>query len=90
MATAIEIRYCRHCGQMESMHSSLDLDNRKNVIKVWCACGAEKARITEIGATEPYYLAVETRMETGEAEQHDDSDSGDVPAGGETRRQGDV
>lgn len=81
MATAIEIRYCRHCGQLESMHSMMDYVGDKNLIKVWCACGEEPPRTIELGASEPYYLAIETRME--EAKQDDDPDSGDVPAGGE-------
>lgn len=88
MAREIEIRYCRHCGQLESMRSTLDEARGQNVIVVGCACGAEEARITTIGAREPYYLAIETRLE--EAKDHDDPDSGDVPAGGEAGRENDA
>jgi len=88
MATAIEIKYCRHCGQLESMHSMMDYVGCKNLIKVWCACEAEPPRTIELGANEPYYLAVETRME--EAKQNEDPDSGDVQAGGEARGTGDA
>lgn len=88
MATAIEIRYCRHCGQLESMHSMMDYVGDRNLIRVWCACGAEAPRVTELGANEPYTLVVETRME--EATGDDDSDSGNVQAGGETGRESDA
>ena len=88
MATAIKIKYCTHCGQLESMHSIVDETKNRNIITVWCACGAEEPRVTTLGAKEAYYLDVETRME--EATGHEDSDSGDVPAGGEAGREGDV
>lgn len=89
MATAIEIKYCKHCGQLENMHSNFDWMHDKNVIKVWCACGAEAPRIVELGATEPYYLDVEVRQEKEETVDAD-SDSGDIPEGGEARRAGDA
>lgn len=88
MATAIEIKYCRHCGQLENMHSTMDCVRDVNVIEVWCPCGAEPARTIELGATQPYYLKVETRME--EASEHEDTDSGDVQAGGEAGRESDA
>ena len=88
MATEIEIKYCRHCGQLESMHSMMDYVGDKNLIKVWCACGAEPPRTIELEATEPYILKVETRKE--EATEDDDPDSGDVPAGGEAGRESDA
>lgn len=89
MATAISIKYCKHCGQLESMHSMLDINRDLNVIRVWCPCGAEEPRITELGANEPYYLDVEVRQEKG-AQADGNSDSGDIPAGGEARRAGDA
>lgn len=89
MATEIEIKYCRHCGQLESMHSMLNEAKDQNVIKVWCACGAEEPRITTLKANEPYMLAVETRKEEA-ASGNEDTDSGDVQAGGEAGRAGDV
>ena len=76
MARAIEIRYCKHCGQLESMHSMIDEEKARNIIEVGCPCGAQPSRLVELGITEAYYLDVEVKME--EAEQHDDSDSGDV------------
>ena len=88
METAIEIKYCRHCGQLESMRSKLDAKKDENVIEVGCACGAEAPRVTVLKANEPYFLKVETRME--EAESDDDSDSGDISAGGEVGREGDA
>jgi len=88
MATAIEIKYCRHCGQLENMHSTMDVVNDRNIIKVWCACGAEEPRFAMLGANEPYYLQIETRME--EASEHEDTDSGDVQAGGEAGRESDA
>lgn len=78
MATAIEIKYCRHCGQLESMHSTLDVVNDRNIIKVWCACGAEEPRFAMLGANEPYYLQVETRVDTEGASRNDGDDQGDV------------
>lgn len=76
MAMVIEVKYCRHCGQVESVHSRMDYVKDRNLIKVGCACGAEPPRMIELSAKEPYTLAVEARME--EASRHDDSYSGDV------------
>lgn len=78
MATPIEIRYCRHCGQLESMRSALDIAKNQNVIEVWCACGAEEKRVTRLGAHDPYILTVETRMNTEEASSDDGDDPGDI------------
>ena len=86
MATAIEIKYCRHCGQLENMHSTMDCVRDVNVIEVWCPCGAELARTIELGATQPYYLKVETRME--EASGNDGDDQGDVLAQHEQEAEG--
>ena len=88
METAIEIKYCRHCGRLENMHSMMDYVNDRNLIEVWCPCGAEPPRTIELAANEPYYLQIETRVE--EATKHDDPDSGDIQAGGEAGRESDV
>ena len=89
MATAIKIQYCKHCGQLENMHSSFDWVHDKNVIRVWCACGAEEPRIVELGAAEAYYLDVEVRQEK-EGTVDANSDSSDIPEGGEARTAGDA
>ena len=88
MATAIKIKYCTHCGQMESIRSERNYVDDRILITIWCACGAEPPRAIELGANEAYYLKVETRME--EATGHDDSGSGNVPAGREAGRESDV
>lgn len=84
----IEIKYCRACGQLESMHSMLNNELRQNVIRVGCLCGAAPVRETVLSADEPYMLNIETRKE--EAASDADSNPGDVPAGGEAGREGDV
>lgn len=78
MARAIEVRYCRGCGQLESMRSTVDYTADTNIIEVGCSCGASPVRRTVLGLNEPYYLDVEVRRE---AESDDHPDPGDIPQG---------
>lgn len=67
MAAVIEIRYCRACGQLERMMSSVKETTRTNVIRVWCPCDPQAMRTTELAADAPYTLDIETRKkEEGE------------------------
>lgn len=79
MARAIDVRYCKHCGQLESMRSTEDEMRDCVTIEVGCNCGVEPARRIVLPRSEPYYLRVEVKMK-GE-ERHDDPDPGDVQTG---------
>lgn len=77
MARAIEVRYCRSCGQLESMRSTVDDIACTNIIEVGCSCGASPVRRTVLGLNEPYYLSVEVKHEGEEKDEH--TDPGDIP-----------
>ncbi|MDD7175779.1 MAG: hypothetical protein PUH70_12040 [Clostridiales bacterium] len=79
MATAIEVRYCRRCGQLESMRSTVDGINGQVIIEVGCSCGASPVRRTVLGLQDAYYLDVEVRQEGAKTDEH--TGSGDVPQG---------
>lgn len=79
MARAIEVRYCRSCGQLESMSSTVDYTADTNIIEVGCSCGASPVRRTVLGLNEPYYLSVEVKHEGEEKDEH--TDPGDIPQG---------
>lgn len=79
MARAIEVKYCRSCGQLESMHSMVDEISDQNIIEVGCSCGASPVRRTVLGLREAYYLDVEVRQDGGNTDEH--TDPGDVPQG---------
>lgn len=81
MAKAIKVQYCKGCGQLESMRSTVDEVNQQIIIDVGCVCGAEDARRTVLGLHEAYYLDVEVRELRKEAQDDEDPDSGDVPQG---------
>ena len=77
MATAIEVKYCRSCGQLESMRSTTDEFAEKIIIEVGCSCGASPVRRTVLGLREAYYLDVEVRQDGGNTDEH--TDPGDIP-----------
>ena len=77
MARAIEVRYCRSCGQLESMRSTVDEISEQIIIEVGCSCGASPVRRTVLGLNEPYYLSVEVKHEGEEKDEH--TDPGDIP-----------
>lgn len=79
MATAIEVKYCRSCGQLESMRSTVDEIGEQIIIEVGCSCGALPVRRTVLGLREAYYLDVEVRREGEEKDEH--TDPGDIPQG---------
>lgn len=79
MATAIEVKYCRSCGQLESMRSTTDEFAEKIIIEVGCSCGASPVRRTVLELREAYYLDVEVRQDGGNTDEH--TDPGDVPQG---------
>lgn len=79
MATAIEVKYCRNCGQLESMRSTVDEIGEQIIIEVGCGCGASPVRRTVLGLHEAYYLNVEVRQEGEEKDEH--TDSVDIPQG---------
>ncbi|MBR5302936.1 MAG: hypothetical protein IKU38_08885 [Clostridia bacterium] len=80
MATVIKVNYCKKCGQLERVASTLDLRHDQMVVQVWCPCCERDMRVTKLGRYDMYELDVEVKQE---AAGDDDSDSGDVPAGGE-------
>lgn len=79
MARAIEVKYCRGCGQLESMRSTVDEIGEKIIIEVGCSCGASPVRRTVLGLREAYYLDIEVRREGEEKDEH--TDPGDIPQG---------
>lgn len=79
MARAIDVKYCRGCGQLESMRSTVDEIGEQIIIEVGCSCGASPVRRTVLGLHEAYYLNVEVRQEGEEKDEH--TDSGDIPQG---------
>ena len=79
MARAIEVKYCRGCGQLESMRSTVDEIGEQIIIEVGCSCGASPVRRTVLGLREAYYLDVEVRREGEEKDEH--TDPGDIPQG---------
>ena len=87
MAKAIEVRYCRKCGKMEQMSTTMDYRMDQLVAVVWCPCSEADARVTKLGAQEAYYLDVEVKRE---ASGDDGTDSGDVPQSGEAGAEGDA
>lgn len=75
----IEIKYCRACGQLQSMESMEDAKKETRTIRVGCGCGAEEATVIELPIGEAYYLQIETKQHQAEgANTDDDPDSGDV------------
>ena len=80
MATVIKVNYCKKCGQLERVASTMDWVRDQIVVQVWCPCSAQDMRVTKLGRYDMYELDVEVKQE---AAGDDDSDSGDVPAGGE-------
>ena len=77
MATAIAVKYCKGCGQLESMRSTVDEISEQIIIEVGCSCGASPVRRTVLGLNEPYYLSVEVKHEGEEKDEH--TDPGDIP-----------
>ena len=77
MARAIDVKYCRSCGQLESMRSTVDEIGEQIIIEVGCSCGASPVRRTVLGLHEEYYLDVEVRQEGEEKDEH--TDPGDIP-----------
>lgn len=74
----VSVKWCPHCGELQNVHSVVHRDESETV-KVFCSCGKAEPRVLEIPAGESYMLEVEAKKE---AAQDDDSDPGDVPAGG--------
>ena len=85
MAKAIEVRYCRKCGKMEQMSTTMDYRMDQLVAVVWCPCSEADARVTKLGAQEAYYLDVEVKQE---ASGNDGDDQGDVLAQHEQEAEG--
>lgn len=72
MATVIKVNYCKKCGQLERVASTLDLRHDQMVVQVWCPCCERDMRVTKLGRYDMYELDVEVKQEAA-------SDDGDDP-----------
>lgn len=72
MATVIKVNYCKKCGQLERVASTLDWVHDQMVVQVWCPCSAQDMRVTKLGGCDMYELDVEVKQEAA-------GDDGDDP-----------